>query len=130
MIVDTSAIIAILTNEEDAADLAAALLASKRPRISAVNYVEAAVVADARHRTGGRRSAFEDIIRAFRLEMIDVTPERAEAARLAYRKFGRGYHPARLNFGDCFAYALSKETGEPLLYKGADFAQTDLEAAL
>ena len=63
------------------------------------------------------------------IETVPVTPRQAEIARRAFRQYGKGIHPARLNFGDCFAYALSKETGEPLLFKGEDFGKTDIEAA-
>ena len=63
------------------------------------------------------------------VELVPVTPEHANAARRAWRRFGKGNHPAGLNFGDCFAYALAKTAGEPLLFKGEDFAQTDIEVA-
>ena len=63
------------------------------------------------------------------IELVPVTPEQANAARHAWRRFGKGNHPATLNFGDCFAYALAKTAGEPLLFKGEDFAQTDIESA-
>lgn len=129
MIIDSSALIAVITGEPDAPEISARLLDDRRPIISAVNYVETAIVADARMQSGGRAEAFGEVIRLFRLEIAEVTLERADAARQAYRRFGKGYHPARLNFGDCFAYALAKELGEPLLFKGEDFARTDVARA-
>ena len=129
MIVDSSALIAVIVGEPDAPEITARLLAERGAVISAVNYIETAIVADARMRASGRAEAFGEVMRLFRLEVAEVTLERAEAAREAYRRFGKGYHPARLNFGDCFAYALAKELGEPLLFKGADFARTDVEPA-
>ena len=129
MIVDSSALIAVIAGEPDAPEITARLLAERGAVISAVNYIETAIVADARMRASGRAEAFGEVMRLFRLEVAEVTLERAEAAREAYRRFGKGYHPARLNFGDCFAYALAKELGEPLLFKGADFARTDVEPA-
>lgn len=130
MIVDSSALIAIILLEPEAEAFAAALVASPRNRISAANYLEAAIVADGRVQLGSRIEAYDELIAAARLEIEDVTAQRATQARAAYRSFGKGYHKARLNFGDCFAYALAKETGEPLLYKGNDFAQTDVISAV
>ena len=75
-------------------------------------------------------SRFEDFLRSAEIELIPVSVSQATIARRAWRIFGRGIHPARLNYGDCFAYALAKETREPLLFKGNDFAQTDIEPAL
>jgi ribonuclease VapC len=129
MIVDSSVLVAILRNEPEAATFATALEAATQRRISAVNYVEAAVVIDcSRDPIASRR--FDDLVRAVQLLVEPVTMAQARIAREAYRDFGRGSgHPARLNFGDCFAYALAKETGEPLLFKGGDFARTDVTAA-
>ncbi len=130
MIVDSSALIAIILREPEAEIFAAILLASQRNRISAANYLEAAIVADARVQQDSRIGAYDDLVASVRLEIEDVTVRRAGDARAAYRRFGKGYHPARLNFGDCFAYALAKESGEPLLFKGNDFAQTDVISAV
>lgn len=129
MIVDTSALIAILRCEPDAIDYARAIEAAATRRISAVNFVEAAVVIDgSRDPIASRR--FDELVAAAGLVVEPVTVEQARIARDAYRDFGRGSgHPARLNFGDCFAYALAKAAGEPLLYKGDDFAKTDLARA-
>jgi ribonuclease VapC len=128
MIVDSSAIIAILRDEPDAAAIAEALQQAPIRRISAITYVEAAVVADNdRNPVLSRR--FDDLIRDAQMEIEPVTVKQAEIARQAYRDFGKGRHKARLNFGDCFAYALAKEMDEPLLFKGNDFNRTDIEAA-
>lgn len=130
MIVDTSALIAILRTEPDAMLYARAIEAATSRRVSAVNFVEAAIVMDgSRDPVVSRR--FDELLAAAQLMVEPVTPDQANIAREAYRDFGRGSgHPARLNFGDCFAYALAKVRREPLLYKGADFAQTDLQSAL
>jgi len=130
MIVDASAIIAILRDEPEAVSCAKAIAEAQRRRISAVNYVEAAIVIDAaRDPIASRR--FDDLFRAAELAIDPVTEAQARIAREAYRDFGKGTgHPAGLNFGDCFAYALAKATGEPLLYKGGDFAHTDIGSAL
>ena len=129
MIVDSSAIIAILKNEPEAGRFSGVLGADDAPKISAVNYVEAGVVADAAKDPRISRQ-FDDLIRLLGVAVIPVTLEQARAAREAYRDFGRGSgHAAKLNFADCFAYALAKEAGEPLLFKGLDFAETDVEPA-
>ncbi len=130
MIVDTSALIAILRGEPDARSYAEAIAGAAIRRISAVNYVEAAAVIDAnRDPIASRR--FDDLLREARVTMEPVTEAQARMAREAYRDFGRGSgHPASLNFGDCFAYALAKAMREPLLFKGDDFTHTDIESAL
>lgn len=131
MIVDTSALMAILRNEPDARRYAEALATGPdQPRISAANYLEAAVVIDgSRDPIASRR--FDDLIRDADLVIDPVTREQADIARAAYRDYGKGSgHPARLNYGDCFAYALARETGQPLLFKGDDFTATDIEPAV
>ncbi len=130
MIVDASALIAILRDEPDAMVYARAIETASRRRVSAVNFVEAAIVIDgSRDPIASRR--FDELFAAAQLLIEPVTAEQAQVAREAYRDFGKGSgHSARLNFGDCFAYALAKVTNEPLLYKGDDFAQTDLQSAL
>jgi ribonuclease VapC len=128
MIVDSSVIIAILRNEPDANELAAALRRAPIRRVSAVTWVESAVVTDGnRNPVLSRR--FDDLLRDVHMRIETVTPRQAEIARQAYRDFGKGRHKAGLNFGDCFAYALAKELDEPLLFKGDDFCHTDVEAA-
>jgi ribonuclease VapC len=128
MIVDTSAIIAVLRNEPDAPAIGEALQRSQICRVSAVTYVEAGVVTDSnRNPVLSRR--LDDLIRDVRIKIETVTPQQAQIARQAYRDFGRGRHKAGLNFGDCFSYALAKELDEPLLFKGTDFSHTDIDAA-
>ena len=129
MIVDASAVLAVLLHEEDAASFAQAIEAADALRMSVVNYVEAAVRID-RLKSHESSRDFDDFMRVTGIELHDVTPELAEAARLAYGRYGGSNHEASLNLGDCFAYALAKATGEPLLYKGADFAKTDIPSAL
>jgi len=127
MIVDTSALIAILRAEADANRFAAALATrAEAKRMSAANYLEAAIVIDgSRNPIASHR--LDEFIAKAHITVEAVTAEHAQIARAAYRDFGRGSgHPAALNFGDCFAYALAKATGEPLLFKGNDFAQTDV----
>jgi ribonuclease VapC len=127
MIVDSSVIIAILRDEPDANELAAALRRAPIRRVSAVNWVESAIVTDGnRNPVLSRR--FDDLLRDVHMRVETVTPRQAELARQAYRDFGKGRHKAGLNFGDCFAYALAKEMDEPLLFKGKDFSHTDIEA--
>jgi ribonuclease VapC len=130
VIVDSSALLAILFAEPDRERFAAALEADPGPRLSTVNFVEAAARVD----MGGNpiaSDAFDDLIREAGIGVEPVTAEQAHLACRAYRAYGRGSgSPARLNLGDCFAYALAKATGEPLLFKGDDFGHTDLEPAL
>ncbi len=126
MIVDTSVIIAILKDEQDAASIGAILSQSRDCRMSAVSYVEAAVVVDSnRNPVLSRR--FDDLLRDAEISVEPVTLNQARIAREAYRDFGKGRHRAGLNFGDCFSYALAKEKGEALLFKGDDFRHTDIE---
>ena len=130
MIVDTSALIAILRDERDAMGCAGAIANAAIRRISAATYVETAAVIDAsRDPIASRR--FDDLLREARFAIEPVTEAQARIAREAYRDFGRGSgHPARLNFGDSFAYALAKAMNEPLLFKGDDFTRTDITPAL
>ena len=129
MIVDTSAILAVLFGEPDRQRYAAALQAAPRRRMSVANALEATIVAE---RRGGAPAGvdLERFFERFGIELVPVTIDQLAAARRAWRRFGKGNHPAGLNFGDCFAYALAETTGEPLLFKGADFALTDVAAAL
>jgi len=130
VIIDSSALVAVLRAEGDAAIYAVAIEAAQEPRISAVNYVEAAAVIDGRRDPVASRR-FDDAVREAGIIIEPLDEEQARTAREAYRDFGRGSgHPARLNFGDCFAYALARCRGEPLLFKGGDFAQTDIASAL
>lgn len=127
MVIDTSAIMAILFDEPERANFTRLIEADATCLVSAVGRVEAAFVVEGRKREAGRQR----LDRFFRLsgaEIVGVTPEQAELAVEAFRRFGKGRHPAALNIGDCFAYALAKATGEPLLFKGGDFARTDVAA--
>jgi ribonuclease VapC len=130
MIIDTSALIAILRSEEDAKLYTDAIENASVRRISAGNYLEVAAVMDSSHDPIASRK-FDDLLREARIAIEPFTEAQARIARFAYRDFGRGSrHPARLNFGDCFAYALAKSLNEPLLFKGGDFTHTDVEPAL
>jgi ribonuclease VapC len=127
VIVDSSAILAILFNEPDAEVYATAIASASSCRISAANYVEAAVVVDSQSPAMGARQ-FDAFMRRAGIVIEPVTEEQALLARQAYADFGKGRHPAGLNFGDCFSYALAMSSGEPLLFKGNDFSQTDVQA--
>ena len=130
MIVDTSVLIAVLKEESDAPRFLRALTISAEPkRMSAANFLETAIVVDAnRNPLLSRR--FDDLIVQTEIRAEPVTLEQANIARAAYRDFGKGSgHPAGLNFGDCFAYALAKSMREPLLFKGDDFSHTDVAIA-
>ena len=128
MIVDTSAIIAILRDERDAAAFAEAIAKASRRSLSAANFVESAAVIDGSNDPIASRR-FDDLLREAQFVIEPVTEVQARVARDAYRDFGKGRHPAGLNFGDCFAYALARVSGEPLLFKGDDFKYTDVESA-
>lgn len=128
MIVDSSALMAIVNDEPDA-DRLLECAAIGPCRMSAVTWAEVGIVADSRSAAHGER--LDRIVEALEIEIVPVSQRDAEVARLAYRRFGRGSgSPARLNFGDCFAYALSVTAGEPLLFIGDDFVHTDIAAAL
>jgi ribonuclease VapC len=130
VIVDSSAAIAILRDEPEAADFADAIERAPARRISAANLLETAIVIDgSRDPIASRR--LDDLVRDAGLIVEPVTEVQVRIARAAYRDFGKGSgHPAGLNFGDCFAYALARERGEPLLFKGRDFNHTDVASAL
>jgi ribonuclease VapC len=129
MIVDTSVIIALVREEPEAPSFGRALSRAVRPRISAANWVEAAMVAEGRGQADGA-GRFDRVMAASGIEVVGVTPDMARRARDAWRRFGKGQHPAGLNFGDCFSYALAAELDEPLLFKGDDFSKTDVKAVL
>jgi ribonuclease VapC len=126
MIIDTSALVAILRDEPEAKDCALAIERNPTRRVSAANFVETALVIDgSRDPIASRR--FDDLVKEARIVIEPVSEAHARIAREAYRDFGKGSgHPAKLNFGDCFAYALAKTTSEPLLFKGDDFIHTDI----
>jgi ribonuclease VapC len=130
MIVDTSAIVAILRREPDAKLFADALESSPANRMSTAGYVEAGVVAD-RDRDPVMSRQLDVLLRQAEIKLVAFDETHARIAREAYRDFGKGSgHAARLNFGDCFAYALAKAMHEPLLFKGRDFRHTDVTPAL
>lgn len=128
MVIDTSAVLAILLGEGEAAGFAQAIERAERCCISAASYVEAAVVIDCKGDAIASRE-FDRFMRRAAIEVEPLTFEQAQIAREAYRDFGKGRHAAGLNFGDCLAYALAKSRGEPLLFKGEDFARTDVARA-
>ncbi len=127
MIVDTSALVAVLLAEPEAPAIASAMAAAPVCRISTGTYLELAIVVDGR-RDVALSGALDALLGHGRVEVVPFTPEQARLARDAYQRFGRGSgHPARLNMGDCFAYALARDLREPLLFQGRDFALTDIE---
>lgn len=128
MVIDTSAIAAIFFNESDSPHYRERIADAPVRLISAATVVEAAMVIEGRFGDAG--GAELDLwLHKAKVEIVAVTAEHADHARRAWRRFGKGRHPAGLNFGDCFSYALAALTGEPLLFKGNDFKQTDVEVA-
>lgn len=125
MVIDSSAVVAILQEEPETADFLALIEMTPTRLMSAANYLEAAIVIEDRFGYDGIRDLKLFLAEAG-IEIEPVTFDQAETAREAYRTYGRGNHPAGLNYGDCFAYALAKAAGEPLLFKGDDFVRTDL----
>jgi ribonuclease VapC len=125
MVLDTSSILAILLNEPEAALFAEIMSKSQRRLISAGTLLELMIVIETKKgEVGGRE--LDLLLHRLKTDVVPFDGEQAEIARIAWRQFGKGNHPAGLNFGDCFAYALSKTSGEPLLFKGNDFNQTDI----
>ena len=130
MIVDSSALVAILLQEPDAAAFSDALAVVGFKGLSAASYLETSIVIDDRGDPVATRQV-DNLITRSGIQIEPVTAEQAKIARQAYRDYGKGSgHPARLNFGDCFSYALASVTGQPLLYKGDDFGHTDIVPAL
>ena len=129
MVVDTSALVAIFLLEPEAEQFAHAILEAPRAAISAANLLEAGIILDSRigHQDS---SELDEFIVSVGLEVEPVTLDQVRVARHAYRTYGRGNHPAGLNFGDCFAYALAKTAGLSLLFKGDDFTRTDITPQL
>ncbi len=128
IVVDTSAIIAILFQEDGASSAAETLADASARLLSAANWVEAAIVVEARKGAAGSHE-FEELIERAGIEIVAVDDDVARAARAAWRRYGKGRHPAALNFGDCFAYGLAKVRELPLLAIGDDFTKTDLVMA-
>jgi ribonuclease VapC len=125
MVIDTSAVLAILRDEPERRRFNQAIDADDTRLISAASFVEASIVMQARHGDEGVRDLDLFLARA-EIELAPVDGNQAHLARQAFRIYGKGRHRAALNFGDCFTYALAKTTGEPLLFKGNDFTYTDL----
>jgi ribonuclease VapC len=128
MVVDASAIVAIFLREIDAPRFLRAIEAAERPLISAASVVETSMVLIGRSGPTARQLVVE-FLRDGNFQIEPVTADQASIAVDAFLRYGKGRHRAGLNFGDCFVYALAKATGEPLLYKGNDFAQTDVASA-
>lgn len=130
MIVDSSALVAIVKGEPEAPALKATLLSAPLVRISACSYFECSIVVDA-YKNPVLAARFDAILEETGIQVEPFTAEQARIARQAYRDYGKGSgHRAGLNFGDCFAYALARAKREPLLYKGDDFVHTDVRAAM
>jgi ribonuclease VapC len=130
VIVDTSALVALLRDEPEAAAFTKLLQVAPRRLLSAANYVELAAVVDGRG-DPAISGALDAWLATWQIEIVPLSVAQARIARDAYRQFGRGTgHGARLNLGDCFAYALARDVGEPLLFKGGDFARTDIELVI
>jgi ribonuclease VapC len=128
MVIDTSAIVAIFFNEPDAQHYRERIAEDPLRLISAATLVEAAMVIESRFGEAG--GAELDLwLHKAKVEVVAVSSEHADQARRAWRRYGKGRHSASLNYGDCFSYALAALSGEPLLFKGNDFKQTDIEAA-
>ena len=125
MVVDTSALLAILLDERERRSFNEAIEAAATRVVSAATFVEVSIVVESRFGAEGLRDLDRLIDRA-KVEVAAVDLEQANLARLAFSRFGKGRHPAGLNFGDCFSYALAVARSEPLLYKGEDFALTDV----
>lgn len=128
MVLDTSAILAILFDEPERRSFTEAIEAAARRLVSAANFVEASLILESRHGAEGVRS-LDRLLAAAAVEIVAIDTSQAQGAREAYRAFGKGRHAAGLNFGGCFAYALAKTRAEPLLYKGGGFGLTDLQRA-
>jgi ribonuclease VapC len=127
VVIDTSALIALLSMEPEAQRIAVALESDPNRLISAATLVEAGIVIESRYGAAGAREL--DLLVAKAGFIVEsVTPEQADTAREAWRRYGKGRHSAGLNYGDCFSYALAKIKGEPLLFKGEDFPDTDITA--
>ena len=126
MVIDTSALVALLFDESDAELFELAIEADPRRLMSAASILETSIVVESRFGDAGGRE-LDLLLYKAQIEIVAVTPEQIDIARHAYRTYGKGRHPAGLNFGDCFVYALCKMSGESLLFKGNDFSQTDVE---
>jgi len=129
IVIDTSALLALVLREPDREKFAHAIRRAARRILPAVAFFEAAMVVEGKFRAEGRK-LLDEMLLDLNAEVAPFGPEQAEEARAAWRKYGKGNHPAALNFGDCMVYATARLALEPLLYKGGDFAQTDIAAVL
>ena len=128
MVIDSSAIVAILLEEPEMDELLVAIASDPLRLMSAATFLETGVVPDGLKEQRETRS-LDRFIEQGQIQVVPVDREQAEIARLAYRRFGKRNHAARLNLGDCFSYALARQMGQPLLFKGNDFSQTDIRSA-
>jgi ribonuclease VapC len=126
MVLDTSALVAILLNEPEIDELSRLIERDPVRLLSAASFLETSMVVESRFGESGGQG-LDDLIQTAGIDVVPVDARQAEVARSAFRRFGKGRHPAALNFGDCFSYALSQVSGEPLLFKGNDFAKTDIQ---
>jgi ribonuclease VapC len=129
VVIDTSALVAMLSDEPEAERFEAAVEADQLRLMSTASYLETAIVIETRFGEPGGRELDLWLHRA-KVDLVAVDVDQAETARIAYRKYGKRRHRAGLNYGDCFSYALAKVSGQPLLFKGDDFRRTDLLAAV
>lgn len=129
MIIDSSALAAILLQEPEAESFFDLIIDDPQRKISAASILEISIVF---HRKKGRNEnqRIDRIVSALGLEIVGIDTDQLRFARDAFVRYGKGHHPAQLNFGDCFSYALAKQTGEPLLYKGTDFSLTDISSVV
>lgn len=125
MVIDTSALVALLSGEDEAERCLQRIAGEERPLLSAASYLEAAIVIDSRYGEDGVRD-LRLFLHEAGVEVVAVDRDQAEVARKAFQRFGKGRHPAGLNFGDCFVYALAKVRAAPVLFVGDDFSKTDL----
>jgi ribonuclease VapC len=130
VVIDPSAIVAMIEGKPGNQELLSRCMSSDRIQLSAAGFLEAAIVLDNRN-AATSLTELDELLDNLGVTIVPVTPAQARIARRAHREYGRGSgHPARLNLGDCFSYALSKDTGEPLLFKGDDFSRTDVVRAI
>ena len=127
MVIDSSALVALLLLEEEVERLARAIAADPRRLISVFNWLETAIVIEAKKGEAGARE-LDLLLHRSQIEIVAMNPDQSDIARTAWRVYGKGNHPAGLNIGDCCAYALAQYSGEPLLFKGEDFSQTDIQS--
>jgi ribonuclease VapC len=127
MVIDSSALVTLLLREAEAERFARAIAADPRRLISVFNWLETATVIESKKGEAGARE-LDLLLHRVQIEIVAMNPDQSEIARTAWRAYGKGNHPAGLTIGDCCAYALAKYSGEPLLFKGEDFSQTDIQS--